>query len=89
MVGSKRAKEAVSARTEGARRASGVGADGAAVGAGALAPWQRWSVSRGEDHARERYTHRHDSNDFRGHAFSFVEVQVYRVPHDPRLKAVR
>ena len=31
MVGSRRVKGAVSARTEGARRASGVGADGAAV----------------------------------------------------------
>ena len=29
MVGSRRVKGAVSARTEGARRASGVGADGA------------------------------------------------------------
>ena len=38
-----------SARTEGARRASGVGADGAAVGAGALAPGQRWSASRKRD----------------------------------------
>ena len=37
------------ARTEGALRASGVGADGAAVGAGALAPWQRWSASRKRD----------------------------------------
>ena len=36
MVGSRRVKGAVSARTEGARRASGVGADGAAVGSGAL-----------------------------------------------------
>ena len=41
MVGSRRVKGAVSARTEGARRASGVGADGAAVGLGALAPGQR------------------------------------------------
>ena len=49
MVGSKRVKGAVSARTEGARRASGVGADGAAVGAGALAPGQRWSASRKRD----------------------------------------
>ena len=31
------------------RRASGVGADGAAVGAGALAPGQRWSASRKRD----------------------------------------
>ena len=35
MVGSRRVQGAGSARTEGARRASGVGADGAAVGAGA------------------------------------------------------
>ena len=46
MVGSRRVKGAVSARTEGARRATGVGADGAAVGSGALAPGQRWSASR-------------------------------------------
>ena len=37
MVGSRRVQGAGSARTEGARRASGVGADGAAVGAG---PWR-------------------------------------------------
>ena len=49
MVGSKKVKGAVSARTEGARRASGVGADGAAVGAGGLAPGQRWSASRKRD----------------------------------------
>ena len=49
MVGSRREKGAVSARTEGARRASGVGADGAAVGLGALAPGQRWSASRKRD----------------------------------------
>ena len=49
MVGSRRVKGAVSARTEGARRASGVGADGAAVGSGALAPGQRWSASRKRD----------------------------------------
>ena len=36
MVGSRRVKGAVSARTEGARRATGVGADGAAVGVGGL-----------------------------------------------------
>ena len=35
-----------SARTEGARRATGVPADGAAAGAGSLAPGQRWSASR-------------------------------------------
>ena len=43
MVRSRREKGARSARTEGARRATGVGADGAAVGSGALAPGQRWS----------------------------------------------
>ena len=41
MVGSRRVK--------GARRATGVGADGAAVGSGALAPGQRWSASRKRD----------------------------------------
>ena len=49
MVGSRRVQGAGSARTEGARRASGVGADGAAVGAGTLAPGQRWSASRKRD----------------------------------------
>ena len=49
MVQSRRVQGAGSARTEGARRASGVGADGAAVGAGALAPGQRWSASRKRD----------------------------------------
>ena len=44
MVGSRRVKGAVSARTEGARRATGVGADGAAVGSGALAPGQRFDA---------------------------------------------
>ena len=38
-----------SARTEGARRATGVPADGAAAGAGSLAPGQRWSASRQRD----------------------------------------
>ena len=38
-----------SARTEGARRATGVRADGAAAGAGFLAPGQRWSASRKRD----------------------------------------
>ena len=47
MVQSRRVQGAGSARTEGARRASGVG--GAAVGAGALAPGQRWSASRKRD----------------------------------------
>ena len=35
-----------SARTKGARRATGVRADGAAAGAGPLAPGQRWSAGR-------------------------------------------
>ena len=38
-----------SARTEGARRATGVRADGAAAGAGSLAPGQRWSARRKRD----------------------------------------
>ena len=38
-----------SARTEGARRATGVRADGAAAGAGSLAPGQRGSASRKRD----------------------------------------
>ena len=38
-----------SARTEGSRRATGVRADGAAAGAGSLAPGQRWSASRKRD----------------------------------------
>ena len=41
MVGSRRVK--------GARRATGVSADGAALGSGALAPGQRWSASRKRD----------------------------------------
>ena len=49
MVQSRRVKGAGSARTEGARRASGVGADAAAAGARALAPGQRWSASRKRD----------------------------------------
>ena len=49
MVQSKRVKGTGSARTEGARRATGVGVDGAAVGSGALAPVQRWSASRKRD----------------------------------------
>ena len=49
MVGSRRVKGAGSALTEGARRATGVTADGAAVGSGALAPGQRWSASRKRD----------------------------------------
>ena len=47
MVQSRQVKGSGSARTEGARRATGVRADAAAVGsAGALAPGQRWSASR-------------------------------------------
>ena len=49
MVGSRRVKRAGSALTEGARRATGVSADGAAVGSGALAPGRRWSASRKRD----------------------------------------
>ena len=49
MVRSRRVKGAGPARTEGARRATGVGADPAAVGAGGLAPGQRWSASRKRD----------------------------------------
>ena len=36
----------VSARTEGARRVTGVGAEGAAAGALPLTPGQRWSAGR-------------------------------------------
>ena len=39
MVGSRRVKGAGSARTEGARRATGVSADGAAVRVGGLGTW--------------------------------------------------
>ena len=46
MVQSRKVKRAGSARAEGARRATGVRADAAAVGSGALAPGQRWSASR-------------------------------------------
>ena len=49
MVQSRRVKGPGSARTEGARRATGVRADAAAVGSGALAPGQRWSASRKRD----------------------------------------
>ena len=49
MVQSRRVQGAGSARTEGARRATGVGADAAAAGARALAPGQRWSGSRKRD----------------------------------------
>ena len=38
-----------SVRTEGARRATGVGADDAAAGVGSLAPGQRWSAGRKRD----------------------------------------
>ena len=40
---------AAAAPTEGARRATGVGAEGAAAGTGGLAPGQRWSASRKRD----------------------------------------
>ena len=49
MVRSRQVKGAGSAPTEGARRATGVGADSAAMGSGALAPGQRWSASRKRD----------------------------------------
>ena len=61
MVQSRRVQGAGSARTEGARRASGVSADGAAVGAGALAPGQRWSASR-PYHYREVFRGGEDTN---------------------------
>ena len=44
-----------SAGTEGARRATGVPADGAAGEAGPLAPGQRWSVGRKRDVGVEIY----------------------------------
>ncbi len=47
MVRSRRAK--ASSRTEGARRATGVRADDATAGAGALGPGQRWSTGRKRD----------------------------------------
>ena len=49
MVRSRSVKGPESARTDGARRATGVRADAAAGGAGALAPRQRWSASRKRD----------------------------------------
>ena len=49
MVRSRQVKGAGSAPTEGARRATGVGADAAAMGSGALVPGQRWSASRKRD----------------------------------------
>ncbi len=45
----RRVKAKASAPTEGARRATGVCADGTAAGAGALAPGQRWSAGRKRD----------------------------------------
>ncbi len=47
MVRSRKVK--TPARTEGARRATGVRAGGATVGAGPLGPGQRWSVGRKRD----------------------------------------
>ena len=44
-----RSRKVAAAPTEGARRATGVGAEGAVVGAGGLAPGQRWSASRKRD----------------------------------------
>ena len=49
MTRSRRVEETASARTEGARRATAVRADGAVAGAGPLAPGQRWSTGRKRD----------------------------------------
>ncbi len=49
MARSRGVKAKGSARTEGARRATGVCADGAATGAGPLAPGQRWSAGRKQE----------------------------------------
>ena len=49
MVRSRSVQVKASAGTEGARRATGVPADGAAGEAGPLAPGQRWSVGRKRD----------------------------------------
>ena len=49
MVRSRSVQVKASAETEGARRATGVPADGAAGEAGPLAPGQRWSVGRKRD----------------------------------------
>ena len=45
----RRVEAKASVPTEGARRATGVGAEGAAAGAGLLAPGQRWSAGRKRD----------------------------------------
>ena len=44
-----RSRDVVQAEGEGARRATGVPAGGAAAGAGSLAPGQRWSAGRKRD----------------------------------------
>ncbi len=49
MVRSSGVKAKASARTEGARRATGVRAGGAPAGAGPLGPGQRWSTGRKRD----------------------------------------
>ncbi len=49
MVRSRKVKAKGSARTEGARRASGVRAGDAAAGTGPLGPGQRWSVGKKRD----------------------------------------
>ncbi len=49
MVRSRRGKAKASVRAEGARRATGVRADGTVAGAGALTPGQRWSAGRKRD----------------------------------------
>ena len=46
MVRSRKAKAKGSARTEGARRATGVRAGGSIAGEGPLGPGQRWSAGR-------------------------------------------
>ena len=47
-----RSRDVAQAEGEGARRATGVPADGAVVGAGSLAPGQRWSAGRTRDVVR-------------------------------------
>ena len=49
MVRAKRVKATATARTEGARRATGVRAVGSESGTGPLAPGQRWSAGRKRD----------------------------------------
>ena len=76
MVQSRTVKGVGSARTEGARRATGVRADAAATGAGALAPGQRWSASRKRDVVLRL---------LRGESLAAVSrevgVEIYRLAH--------